>query len=69
MDVSINEVGATLKTEPADYDENAVVYDDYFEEDQVDEDFTGWTLPLLHRIAQLLNILADCIAHTRGAWP
>ena len=43
MDVSINEVGPTLKTEPVDYDENVVGYDDdyYDDDDQADEDYTG----------------------------
>ena len=45
MDVSINEVGTTLKTEPLDYDENVAGYDDaddYFDDDdQADQDYTG----------------------------
>ena len=42
LDVSINESGPMLKMEPEDYDENAIDYDDYYEDDdQTLQDYTG----------------------------
>ncbi len=44
MDVSINEAGPLLKMEPVDYEEDAVGYDDYYDDeddDQTNQDYTG----------------------------
>lgn len=44
LDVSINEAGPLLKMEPVDYEEDAVGYDDYYDDeddDQTNQDYTG----------------------------
>jgi hypothetical protein len=62
LDVSINEDSQTLKTEPVDYDENAVGYEDYFEEDDdpADEDYTGLDSNTKNNICKCMAVASLC---------